>query len=292
MLAFVTLAEQTSFARAADKLFLSQPALSTAIKNLESQLGGKLLNRNTRQIALTPEGQAFFPVAKRLLNDWNSAIDDVTALFSMQKGQLVVAAMPSFAESMLPQYLHSYHVKYPNVRIRVLDIVMEDIIHQIEEGRAELGFVFEPEQQQRVNFTPILQDTFAVVVKQGHPLAGRKSLALSDISDYPHVSMNKGSTLRLWIDRAYASMAFEPKIIAEANQLGTLGQMVNFATQASELAVAVVPQLCSKQMQSKGLMCIPLVESQLIRSVGAVTAKNSSLSAAAQAMMDIVCANS
>ncbi|MGQ8363857.1 LysR substrate-binding domain-containing protein [Glaciecola sp. 1036] len=285
MLAFVTVAQYSTFAEAAERLYLSQPALSTSIKNMESVLGGQLLSRSTRKVELTPEGQAFLPIAKRLIGDWENAIADVKAQFSLQHGHLVVAAMPSFAESILPKLLNRYHQYHPGVRIRVLDVVMEEVIKSVLEGRAELGFVFEPENLTNLDFQPIMQDSFIVVMKPSHPLANLKSLTMEQLIDYPMVSMNKGSSVRYWIDKVFESLGFEPKILVEAYQLGTLGQLLNFATQDSEHAFAIVPQLCLSQMQRKSLVGIKLNEASLSKAVGVISASRKPISAAATNML-------
>ncbi|MEC8483415.1 MAG: LysR family transcriptional regulator, partial [Pseudomonadota bacterium] len=84
--AFLSVAESLSFAQAANQLHLSQPALSLAIKGLEEALGGKLLTRTTRTIALTPEGDALVPIAKRLLAQWQDAEDEMKQRFALQLG--------------------------------------------------------------------------------------------------------------------------------------------------------------------------------------------------------------
>lgn len=288
MQAFVTLAEKSNFADAAEKLFITQPALSTTIKNMEEQLGGKLFARSTRKVELTPEGFEFLPIARRLIQDWEIAVADIQSQFSMQRGSLSIAAMPSFAESILPRYLNEYHLAYPEIRIRVLDIVMEDVIHAVEEGRAELGFAFEPEQRVNVDFVPIMQDSFIVIMKPSHRLATASQLMMEDILHYPLVTMNKGSTFRLWINNAYDAHGAQPNIIAETFQLGTLGQLLNQSTQDLEQAVGIVPQLCQQQMERKGLKCIKLTEQLLKRDVGLVMPVRKPLSTAALSMLDMI----
>ena len=286
--AFVVLSESVSFSQAAEKLYLSQPALSTAMRNLEAQLGGQLLSRSTRKVALTPEGRYFLPKAKRLIHDWENTMDDVKAYFAMQHGNLIIAAMPSFADSILPQLLNRYHQKFPGIRIRVLDVVMEEAIKSVEEGRAELGFVFEPEKRQGIAYEPIMQDSFCVVMKPNHPLASESVVNMGDVSNYTHVAMNKGSSVRLWVYNVLANYDITPNIIAEAYQLGTLGQLINYATQDSEQAVAIVPSLCRQQMLSKGLICVSLDEPLLSKSVGVVTSLHHPLSSAGQQMLGFI----
>jgi LysR family carnitine catabolism transcriptional activator len=120
---FVAVAPARNFAEAGSRVHLSQPALSIAIKNLEEIVGGRLLVRTTRSLALTPEGEAFYPVAQRLLADWDNAFTDINNLFSMRRGKLSIAAMPLFASSLLPDTLAHHRNEPPNI-----DIAMQDVV--------------------------------------------------------------------------------------------------------------------------------------------------------------------
>lgn len=86
-------------------------------------MGGRLLVRTTRSLALTPEGEAFYPVAQRLLADWDNAFTDINNLFSMRRGKLSIAAMPLFANSLLPDTLAHHRNEPPNI-----DIAMQDVV--------------------------------------------------------------------------------------------------------------------------------------------------------------------
>jgi LysR family carnitine catabolism transcriptional activator len=275
MRAFVAVAQSNTFAEAADKLCLSQPALSTSIKNMERQLGGQLFSRSTRRVTLTPEAEIFLPVAKRLIDDWDNALNDVKDLFSVQKGHLTVASMPSFAEGHLAQILQTYHDTHPNIMLRVLDVVMERVIEAVQTGRADIGFVFEPESLQGLSFVPLLTDNFCAVMPAQHELVGLSAISLNDVKPYPLVAMNTGSSIRQWVDRAFALEGIEPSIVAEASQLGTLGQFVK-----TGLGLAIVPQLCKQQMISKSLRCVPLKDEVLKKQVGMIAQSPATLSSA------------
>lgn len=280
MLAFIHAAESTTFAEAAEKLHVTQPALSSAIKKMEQQIGGLLFSRTTRRVELTPEGQTFLPTAKRLVSDWDEAIQDMQNLFAMNQGTLRIAAMPSFAESRLPISLKQYHKRWPNIRIRVIDVVMEDVIDAVLSGRAELGFTFKPDNMDGLEFSPIWQDQFIGVVPPNHPLSSAESVDWKTLLSYPFVAMNRESAVRRWTEDI--AQAVGPlKIIAETSQLGSLGQLI-----AQGLGISVVPALCQQQMERKGLLCLPIDDKQLVKSVGIIRRQRGSVSIAAQALWD------
>ena len=292
--AFVSVANARTFAQAAENLCLSQPAFSTSIKNMEAQLGGALFTRSTRKVALTPEGKAFLPQAMRLIEDWENALGDVRDLFSVQKGRLTVASMPSFAEGHLADILQAFHKTYPNIMLRVSDVVMEQAIAQVKTNRAELAFVFEPESLQGLFAKSLLTDTFCVVMSADHDLAtraekGANSLRLEDTVAYEMVAMNVGSGIRQWVDSAFQALSqdtgddIKASIVAEASQLGTLGQLVK-----AGLGIALVPGLCQGQMEAKGLLCIPLDCASLNKQVVVLKSAETELSSAAQSLWNML----
>ncbi len=278
MLAFLRVAESATFAEAAEKLHVTQPALSSAIKKMEEQLGGKLFSRSTRRIQLTPEGETLLPTARRLINDWDDAFDDMQHLFSMRQGKLTIAAMPSFTDSRLPMMIRDYHQAHPNIRLRVLDVVMESVIDAVLSGRAEIGFTFEPENEEGLAFQPLFDDSFVVVVDASHALAVQQSVSLKTCLQYPFIIMNRGSAVRKWTEERTAEYG-ALSVVAETGQLGSVGQLV-----AQGLGISIVPSLCAPQMEARGLRCLAIEGRPLVKRVGMIKASRRSLSVAAQTL--------
>ncbi len=281
--AFVAVAETGSFAEASERLSISQPALSIAVKKLEEMVGGALFVRSTRALCLSPEGELFLPVAQRLLRDWSDAFADLQRLYALQQGKLSIAAMPSFASSRLPAVLAEYRERFPNIDIAVRDIVMEELIDSVRRGRVELGVAFEPESAEGIEFEPLFSDRFVAVLPAGHPLAARRQLRLGQLLNDVLITLNRGSSTRLWTDAAIAREGREPPSIFEAFQLTTVGAMV-----AAGLGVAVVPALCREQMLQLGALCRPIVGPGIERRVGIICRRRHQLSSAAMAMRSLL----
>lgn len=281
--AFVAVAKTGSFAEASGLIHLSQPAISIAIKNLEDIVGGRLLARSTRTLSLTPEGEAFFPVAQRLLHDWNEALEDVHNLFAMQRGKLSIAAMPSFSYSLLPLVLARYRQQFPQVNVVVSDVVAESVLDMVAQGRVEIGVAFDPRDTADLAFTPLFEDKFIAVMPPDHPLAQGEQLAWAAMSDYSFIALQRPSSLRELIERKLEESGVQIAIELEAHQLATIGRMVQCG-----LGVSAVPALCRSQMETLGLQCRPLNEPLITRQVGVVTRHRYPLSAAAEAMFGLL----
>jgi LysR family carnitine catabolism transcriptional activator len=277
--AFVAAAQARNFAEAGSRVHLSQPALSIAIKNLEEIVGGRLLARTTRSLALTPEGEAFYPVAQRLLADWDNAFTDINNLFSMRRGKLSIAAMPSFASSLLPDTLAHYRNEHPNIDIAVQDVVAENVVDMVRTGRVEIGVSFDPGEHDDLNFEVLFEDKFFVATPKQHDLMNKDKICLQDLQAYPFIALQRPSSIRQLIEMATQACDVKLAIAFEAHQLASIGSMI-----ASGLGISIVPSLTINQMQSLGVECKPLTGTKISRNVGILTRRKNQLSAPAIAM--------
>lgn len=281
--AFVAVAESSSFAEACERVHLSQPALSIAIRKMEEAAGGRLFERTTRALALTPEGLAFLPVARRLLADWTEAFDDLHRLFATQRGKLSIAVMPSFAINRFPRALVRYRECHPRINITVHDIVMEQVIESVRSGRTDIGVTFEPESCEGVDFTPLFTDRQVAILPPGHAAGAKREVSWSMLARNPFIAMYRGSDYRRWTDAAMAAAGVQPHEIFEANQLATIARMV-----ADGLGVAVVPELSSAHAAMIGAVVRPVRRPVIERRVGIFTRRRYPLSVAARRMKEIL----
>jgi len=281
--AFVAVAESRSFIEACSIVHLSQPALSSAIRNLEESVGGTLLARTTRALALTPEGEVFLPAAKQLLTDCDSALSDLHNLFAKQRGKLSLAAMPSFAANRLPYILVHFHKLYPRINIAIHDVIAEEVVEMVRTGRVEFGISFDPEEGDDLTFTPLFNDDFVAVLPKNHSLASQKEISWKSLQNNPVVLIQHPSSIRKQIDSVIADHQLSLSIEIESHQLATIGRMV-----ANGLGVSIIPSLCIEQMEEIGAICRPLVSPSTSRDVGVITRNRYPLSSAAQAMIAVL----
>ena len=279
VLAFSTVARTSSFAEAAIQLHLSQPALSIAIKNLEASLGGKLLARTTRSVALTPEGKAFYPVARRLLADWEQSLQDVRNHFALRRGKLDIAAMPTYTTNALPRILAEFHRQHPDINVTIHDVIAENVVEMVREGRCELGVTFDPGDAPDLNFQALFEDRFVAILPTKHPLLSRKQLRWSELLAYPHISLQRPAGTRALIDQALAEKGLVLTPAFESHQLVSIGRMVG-----EGLGLSVVPSTSRAQMEEMGLQCRAISFPVITHQLGVITRRQQVLSVAAQAM--------
>lgn len=284
--AFVAVAQTLSFARACERLHMSQPALSLAIRSLEDSLGGRLLSRTTRQVKLTPEGAALLPQAIQLLADWDNVRERSRQHFTLQRGHVTIAAMPSFASNVLPKIVHDFRASFPNVEVTVHDVIHEDVVSMVAAGRVELGFGFEPESAEKLCFQPMFVDRFVAIVPAQSPLAKLRSVTWAQLLNDNFIALQRPSAVRRLLEESLAASGMELRAGLECHQLVTAGEFV-----ASGLGVSVVPDLCERQMTALGARSVRLTRPIIRKPVGLITRMDQQLSTAAEAICRAVDSN-
>ncbi|MCV6590374.1 MAG: LysR family transcriptional regulator [Marinobacterium sp.] len=281
--AFVAVSRTQSFTEACAAIHLSQPALSIAIKNLEEEVGGQLLVRTTRTLSLTAEGEAFLPTAERLLADWDNALEEVHNRFALKRGKIAIAAMPSFALNQLPEAIRCYRENYPQINVTVHDVLAEDVVDMVRQGRCEVGISFEPAESEDLLFEPLFQDQLVAVLPQTHRRVTQAVISWAELLESDFMSLQRPSSIRLMIEQKLEEQGVTPVVEFETHQLATIGRMV-----ATGLGVSAVPSLCIAQMAELGACCRQLEQPQITRQVGVVTRRRYPLSMAAQGMVQVL----
>jgi LysR family carnitine catabolism transcriptional activator len=277
--AFTMVAQTLSFSRACERLHMSQPALSLAIRKLEEELGGPLLNRSTRQVKLTPEGAALLPQALQLLADFASVRERVKQRFTLQRGHVAIAAMPSFAGSVLPNILRDYRLQFPNVEVTVHDVINEQAIDMVESGRVELACAFAPEGKTPLVFELLFVDRFIAIVPHDSPLAMAKSVSWAELLKHHIIALQRPSSMRRLLEESLAAKGLELRVALECHQLATASRLV-----AAGAGVSVVPSLLRNQVLALGARCVGLERPVVRQRVGLIMRSDQQLSAAAAAL--------
>ncbi|GAW95655.1 MULTISPECIES: LysR family transcriptional regulator [Colwellia] len=289
--AFLSVAQVKSFAEACELLHISQPALSITIKNLEETVGGKLIARSTRVMSLTPEGELFLPVAKRLLSDFDSALVELHESFILKRGNLSFAAMPSFASTLLPKQLVDFNKQYPAVKVKVHDVIAEDAIAMVRSGKVEFAISFDPGNSDDLNFKTLFTDKFIVAFANNHPLSHSLTAPIKEgkapqwqqLSQYPFIALQRPSSIRLLLDETLAKQEIFLDIAFEANQLATVVQMV-----ANNLGISVIPSLYQQQLSVLKLNYCEIDEPAISRRVGIISKRRHVFSHAATQFLKVI----
>ena len=282
--AFLALAELPNFTRAAQACHLSQPAFSTLIRTLEEEVGTRLFDRTTRSVQLTPEGRLFEPSARRLLEDMQRAIGDLGDHVERRKGRVHVAALPSLAAGWLPALFSEFHARWPGVELALSDLLSDACIDLVRGGQADFALASggtRPADAAELRMRVLCTDRFHLVCRADHPLAAERRLTLRKLAPWPFIHMARHSSVRQALEAALHPQAMNT--LLEVEQLATVMGMVE-----AGLGISVVPTLTLYQFKRDTIAIRPLPLPQLTRRIYLVQRREGSLSAAAQALHDLV----
>jgi LysR family carnitine catabolism transcriptional activator len=282
--AFINLAEQRSFTRAAGLSHLSQPAFSALIRSLETAVGARLFDRTTRSVELTAEGRVFVDPARRLLIDAERAFGDMREHVARRRGRVSVAVMPSLAAGWIPAVLARFHAKYPGIELDVADVLSDACIQRVRTGSADFALASTRADSAELQAEPFCTDDFHVVCRRDHPLASKRRLKLLDLAPYPIVQLARSSSVRQYLEAAIYPTQLQT--VMELDQLSSVAGMVR-----AGLGLSVVPTLTLFHFDSPQLATKPLDAPELRRQIFIVQRRDHSLSAAAQALYEEVVAS-
>jgi DNA-binding transcriptional LysR family regulator len=175
--AFVAIADQGGFQKAADILHVTQTAVTQRLRKLEAYLGVALIERTTRSVALTRIGSEFLPQAHRLLGELSAALTEIRETGNAQRGDVSIACVPTVGVQYLPRIMQEYSALYPNNRIKILDHASAGVADAVLRREAEFGITIAGAHHPELSSIPLLQDQFVLICRDDHPLASRKRVS-------------------------------------------------------------------------------------------------------------------
>lgn len=274
---FTVVARHGSFNRAADELSRTQPAVTLAIKQLEGYVGLKLFERTTRRVAPTMAGEKFIPVAERLLREFDMAIYDVTATAECRSGHVSLSVLPSVANRLLPEIISQFTERYPDISIHLSDNNARGVQKGVEQNEVDFGIGSLWHPNSKLQFVPLMEDTFKFVCHKDHPLAqGHSEISWRQLEGLSFLGTNLTHALKM---QRYIG---NPKF--ESSTTTTL-----FAMLKANLGVTVLPSLAIPEDDS--LVSMPMVDPVETREICMILRQDWTLSPAATAIMEVLLDN-
>jgi DNA-binding transcriptional LysR family regulator len=242
---FVAVAEALSFTRGAKKLNLAQPSLTRQIKDLEEEIGVRLLDRTKQRVSLTAEGQSFLVDAKRVLELSEEIVESVRHFSRHELAPLNIGYVANLFYDLLPVTLASFQRLFPTVPINLFDMSCGDQFRALQDGKIDLGFVGlrEPIEERALQFRPIASYETVAAVAKNNPLATKSVINLKELKPIFFIGMSESSYpgYRRWLTRTCRKVGFSPKVLQDADIERTVIQSV-----AAGLGVALLPDQVKK----------------------------------------------
>ena len=238
---FAAVAEEHSFRRAAERLYMAQPPLSVAIRKLEEEIGVPLFERGSRGVRLTAAGDAAYAVALKCLRVADEVMSAARAAAKGEAGRLRIGFIGSVTFGLMPRLLRAFSERYPNVKLELHEATNAEAVTAVAAGTLDIGFVRVPTARPpTVQFQQIERDVFCIALPGDHPLAGRKSLLLKDLADWPFVGYapSRAGGLHAAVTQLLQGAGVSPTVAQEGVQVQTVIGLVE-----SGLGLALVPAI-------------------------------------------------
>lgn len=284
--AFVAVARERSFTRAALRLHLSQSAVSQQVVALERELDARLLDRTRRRVDLTPAGAALFDHAERVLAEAGRARRAVAAAQGAIAGELAVAASLTTASYVLPPAIAALVEAHPEVRVAMHVENTEDVVHALLRGEADVGFVEGDVEADGVRLEPLSTDELVVIAQPTHRLADRDEIRLNDLAAEPFIQRERGSGTRQIAEHALAEAGLDAKTLRVVAELSGI-DAIKSAVEAG-LGLAIVSALTiRKELRLGTLVARPIEGIEMRRPLSAVFATDRAENPAARALVSL-----
>lgn len=280
---FMTVANERSFSRAAEKLARTQPAVSLALQRLETELGEKLLDRSAKDVVLTDAGRAVLEYARRFQNLESELENSMAELRDHSAGRLVIGANESTGLYLL-RHIERYRRMYPKVKVQVRRSFSSRIPAEIMDGNLELGVISYQPRDERLRSRVIFTDSLAFVLSPKHRLAKRATVPISELGDETFVAHNVLSPYRDIVLKAFQGRGVRLNMDIEMPTV----EMIRWMVEENQ-GVAFLPRMCVEQeIAEKRLVAVRVPEVEVERKIYLVQPSRRAVSYAAEAFLQLV----
>lgn len=278
--AFLSVAETGSFSKAADQLFLTQPAISKRIGSLESELGIKLFDRIGRSVGLTEAGQTLLPRARRILVELEDSVRSLANMSGEVRGVLSFATSHHIGLHRLPDALRQYTERYTQVRLDIAFMDSEAACRAVERSELELGIVTLPlEHAEQLETISIWPDPLVAVIGHHHALAGKQRITVNALASQPAILPSPHTYTRQIAEREFNRLGLTLDVALSTNYLETIKMLVGVG-----IGWSILPET----MLDRQLRALNIKSLRLHRQLGIVFHRERTLSNAARALIDLL----
>jgi DNA-binding transcriptional LysR family regulator len=279
---FLEVAKLSSFSRAAERRFRTQPAISSQIRSLEEEVGAKLLDRSGGRVAVTAAGKVFQKYAEETIEQRRVMLITLAEMHRIPRGEIVVSANEGTCLHILPEVFAEFKRQYPSVAVNVKRSEHQKILEALIENSCDFGVVSLPIKDKRYTVVPIHRDELVVITPINHPLSGRNEATLADVAQYPLLLPKLGRT-RDTLEALFHEQRLKPTISMELDSSELTKRFV-----AADVGISFIPRSnVAEDLKAKTLSALKITGIVLQRDLALVFRKDKALSRAALAFIEI-----
>jgi DNA-binding transcriptional LysR family regulator len=277
--AFLAVARHGSFGRAANEIGLSQSAVSLSVRQLESELGLKLLDRTTRQVQLTNVGATLVATGSRLVDELDVTLKELRDIGEQRRGRVVMACVPAVARSLMPKCVAYCAEQWPEISLSIDDIAASEVIRKVGRGEVEFGVASGEIVNKELHVEPLMKDPFRLICRRDDPIAGSGRVAWAKLSGRRLVMLSNTSGSRQVIEATLVQTGTRAEIFLELAQPSSVLGMVE-----TGIGLAVIPELAAPRPDDALLATCRLIKPEVSRTILLLRRRDRSLSPAASAV--------
>ena len=264
--------------RAAERLRVSQPNITVAIKKLEAELGIQLFDRSQKQLSLTPEGAVFLARVEVALRNIQDAVLEVNDYKQLQKGTIKIGIPPMMGAYLFPRIFSSFQRRYSHLDVYLHEEGSVAIREQLERDELDFGIIIIPDSSSNLQLLPMARSQIVCCVPEDSDLAARKAVTQQDIEERSLIMLKDGSFLRQTMLQKMKAADVTPNIVLESNQVVTILGLV-----ASGVGNAFLLEMIARD--APGIRAIPLATPVYV-DVGLAWKRDRYISRAAQSFIE------
>jgi LysR family transcriptional regulator, low CO2-responsive transcriptional regulator len=279
---FLEVARLSSFSRAAEKRFRTQPAISAQIRAIEEEVGAKLLDRSGGKVALTAAGKLFQKYAEETVQSRRNVLTAIAEMERVPRGEIIVGANEGTCLHVLPEVFAQFKKQYPGVGVNVRRLESAGVLECVIDHSIDFGVVSLPVNDKRLTVVPIHRDELIVICAPGHDLSRCKAVSVEQVAEFPLLVPKFGKT-REAIEDMFAQRGLTPSISMELDSSELLKRFA-----AADVGVGFIARSnAQEELKAKSLVAIPLADAQIRRDLALVFRKDKALSRAALEFINI-----
>ncbi|ASL88822.1 LysR family transcriptional regulator [Serratia marcescens] len=278
---FVAVARHGSFSRAGEAIGLTQSAVSHSVKELEAEVGVRLLDRTTREVVLTDAGLRLANRVERLLDELQAALLDARSFGVQRSGTVRVATSQTISAHLMPQCIAAGEREYPEIRIMLRDQAQQQVLHSVRNAEVDFGIVVDPVQAVDLECEAVLHEPFLLLCRDDHPFAAQPEVRWSALNGCRLVLQDYASGSRPLIDSALRQQGVGAQVVQEIGHPATLFPMV-----AEGIGISIFPAL-ALPLPEGGRLRVRRLVPEINRALMLVRRKNRSLTPAAEAIWQV-----
>ncbi len=267
----ISVADNASFTRASQQLYVAQSAISRKIKLLEEELGEPIFKRVNKKIYVTPAGQVLLRYARRIFLDMRNAKVEISEIAHLERGQLRVGAGMLACTYILPPVLEKFKALHPRIDLEVITAPTDILLSKLNDNLIELGVFTLPIKHADLQVIPLITEEMVVVTSPKHPVLSQKSkINAEELQDYPLILFPKEARTRNVLDEFFRDAGIAPRIVMEAENVAVIKPLVKI-----DLGISIIPlRSVSEELQRGELHCLKIKNHRLVRRVGLVYHKS------------------